>query len=271
MLKLNFICLSIFLFFIVVDTKAQPAAPIKVINPVAFKYKLTDYNLKGKVKKLSEYDASGSVSEEYEFDTAGLLKKITNYSPAGTTVLVYNFKKREITVIQNNASFKGTYSYALNEAGFITSRTGGLGGNETYTYDSKMLLTSSKNSMYGTSRYEYNAEGQLIKQYYYSGNGDLAGMYTYSYRQDDKKNQIVLFQSDEDGEITNKLIYYSEKHVLIRETSVSADKTYTDRTLYTNDATGNWITKNSSSESKQPNGEMKKGTNWVIKRTIEYY
>jgi hypothetical protein len=134
-----------------------------------------------KEKRITDLDGNILNSYEYEYNEQGQLSKIN------------------ITDYEDNEEYRyySTYSYDENgnQISFITWSPDDekfVSAENKYQDNKKVkeILYDNMDSPYAIANYEYNEKGDVIKEYYYSGNNILWDEYSISYTYDSQDNWI---------------------------------------------------------------------------------
>ncbi|WP_411677985.1 GLUG motif-containing protein [Caproicibacter sp.] len=177
-----------------------------LVSTVDSKYGTTTYSYDSAGHRISETDPDGTV---VTFDTTGKVTKAT-CSDGRTVLYEYDPSGNLSTGID---SLAGTYTYTYDENQNLTSVEQPNG--QVVYYDSNGSVSSIQNSANNTS-------ANRISYTYDSETGNIVGIYEddvlkVSYQYDSKNelirednlwlNESIAYSYDENGNITNKLVY----------------------------------------------------------------
>ncbi|APY11107.1 hypothetical protein BWZ22_07560 [Seonamhaeicola sp. S2-3] len=153
------------------------------LNPIAVKYKLEHFNLKGDVYSAGFKDGYRNMPV---FSRSGLCIK---------TILHYNY---ENGILKGN----GSNTYTVNEDGYITKIRYSGGATETFTYENGLIV--NKDYIYNTKRsitkYTYDNKDRLIFEEI-NKNGDLETI-AYQYNLFNDALQIQYTSKNKNKELT---------------------------------------------------------------------
>ena len=146
-------------------------------------YVIKDGNL---IKETFTY-ADGTVTKNYyKYDDSGLCSSETlNQIDGGKVVIshLYDNGIKTRSIRTNADKSKDTYEYTCDESGKVISHvltlSDGTVEEATYTYNDQGLLTAIAATS-GTTNYEYNAFGDLVKESV-EANGEVVSATTYAY------------------------------------------------------------------------------------------
>lgn len=186
-------------FFTICNSFAQKVNWVNApLNPVAFKYKLEDFNLKGNIVAYNEkvfkdgklfydnkektyykYNDNGQIIEDSEENTYN-----------------YNNKGQLLTIIQS--SFNKTFEKKF-----------------TFEYDENSRLKSKE--IFGVkTNYTYNSNGQLVSEEN-TTNGVISSSIVYNYATENKLLKIIKIQTEKKGNIVTTETYYYNKGILVKK------------------------------------------------------
>lgn len=150
------------------------------------KTKWTQYYENGQVKSLWEYTAEGTHKKWTDYYESGALKGVDEYSEAG--------EHRKSTDYYENGQVESVYEY--NDMGDIIKsidydENGGLRYSFEYRYEYdangnmiKKTKLDAQGTVTGWETYLYNADGKEEKKTYYDAGGKMTGWSEYSYDED---------------------------------------------------------------------------------------
>ena len=150
------------------------------------KTKWTQYYENGQVKSLWEYTAEGTHKKWTDYYESGALKGVDEYSEAG--------EHRKSTDYYENGQVESVYEY--NDMGDVIKsidydENGGLRYSFEYRYEYdangnmiKKTKLDSQGTVTGWETYLYNADGKEEKKTYYDAGGKMTGWSEYSYDED---------------------------------------------------------------------------------------
>lgn len=148
--------------------------------------KHTQYYENGQVKSLWEYTAEGAYKKWTDYYESGALKGVDEYSEAG--------EHRKSTDYYENGQVESVYEY--NDMGDVIKMTSYYKDGEVdisheyrYEYDAngnmiKKTELDAKGTVTGWETYLYNADGKEEKKTYYDAGGKMTGWSEYSYDED---------------------------------------------------------------------------------------
>ncbi|KJD31215.1 hypothetical protein PK35_15360 [Tamlana nanhaiensis] len=210
------------------------------LNPIAFKYKLEHFNLKGDVYSAGFKDGFKNMPV---FSRSGHCIKST---------LHYNY---ENGILKGN----GGHTYTVNEAGYITKIRYFGGATETFVYENGLIVSNDHvyNTKHSITKYTYDNKNRLIFEEI-NQNGDLKTI-AYQYNLLNDALQIQYTSKNKNKELTYINTY---KNGWLVKTEGGYTPNITTEIFYKFDEKGNPI----EQTYKQSNGI----TN-VFTTPIQYY
>lgn len=138
--------------------------------------KQTQYYENGQVESLWEYTAEGTLTKRTDYYESGALKGVNEYSEAG--------ERSKSTDYYENGQVESVYEY--NDMGDVIKMT-------SYYEDGEVGISHEY-------RYEYDADGNMIKETELDAQGTVTGWKTYLYNADGKKEKRTDY--DAGGKMT---------------------------------------------------------------------
>lgn len=192
---------QILLVLVVYNSFAQKVDWVNApLNPVAFKYKLEDFNLKGKIVAFNHklfregkllFDNTHTARSYYEYDDNGRLTKDSEER-------TYKYNNKDQIILILDSPFKKDLVNILN-----------------FEYDELGRLKSISNKTKKTE-YTYNAEGRL--------ESEVIGFYgvkktitTFTYSKENNLLKIFKVYANFGGTIINKETLYYDQGVLVKQ------------------------------------------------------
>ncbi len=257
---------------LVIDLKLAP------MNPVPLYYTANHDGMTGKVKKVTETYSNDSRKVSYwSYDEKGFIKSRVDSSDLIREEYIPRFLPKVVGILRKSFFYSNKTKQETDRMGVRNSA--GVIDNVQVT----LVQHSGSRSVY-QEYYTYGKKGELLKK----SDGKEETIYTYN-----KKGQLLTQELLIDGksEYKSEYIYKAEGTGLVISivttsgNSVSAQKdTYNasgqpveslyvrdgfeQRSIYTFDAVGNWITKRTT-EKKLDTGKIV--SDFTITRKIEYY
>lgn len=184
---------------------------------VSSNYQIRSYSESGKLEKISDHNADGSVirTQEYNFGKGGNLSEWIDR-------MGENIINREVYTYDKAGNL--IEKITLNEVGSIDRKI-------TNSYDKKnqLIQTSAYSNsseelvLNDTKRFEFDTEGNKIKESYRSPEGDNRGSEEWKYN--NKGNVIDWLTLTDSGEIEVRHTYvYNEQNTLLARKSFDSNE-----------------------------------------------
>ena len=188
-------------------------------------YKMFVINYVRSFTKTYNYDAKDQMIEIKEYPNGSKEKTINVYNKFGNIIETKVFDVNEVcnSIVDNNYDAKGNVNKSEMFAYIDGERQ--LYATATYDYNDKGQLIQANFDFIiysNQTAYKYNDKGSLIEEIKsgldsdeYGDIFDLNDITTYTYKYDNRGNEIEQTIYDQDKKITNvitkKLVYYGDK------------------------------------------------------------
>lgn len=220
-------------------------------NPVAYRYLLKHFELRGKVKSVTTYGSNNYLMTDELFDPEGRITTMISYSGMSSKAsYTYDKAGNFIRIAHqsgNQPAVNYLYQYNNNrEVEFSLYKEGDP--LRKFEYKNTLLVKDSGANRYSTQKvyysyYEYNGKGQLAKLRNYNGGDKLSREEVYTYESNVVTIKGSTYPGFYGGSISSyeKKKYYDANGNLVKSTFTQDGKTET--TEYKLDGEGNWIWK----------------------------